>query len=83
MLASPSFLVTPQSTVSLARTSAQTLADAHDVFPVEGNLKPYRNDKEFQTDLQRVLEEDYGVTLMGVQLEEAASNVKQFLRTFL
>lgn len=65
------------------RTSVEALADAHDVFAPQDSIKPYRSDKEFQTDLQRVLEEDYGVTLMGVQLQEAATNINQFLKAFL
>lgn len=65
------------------RTSVEALADAHDVFGSRGNIQPYRSDKEFQGDLQRVLEEDYGVTLMGVQLQEAATNINQFLKAFL
>jgi len=76
------FVVLP-SRIDCRRTSVQTIADAHDVFAVQGCLKPYRSQKEFQADLQRVMEEDYGETLVGVQLEEAATNVNQFLRAFL
>ncbi len=65
------------------RSSVQVLADVHDVFALRGGLKPYRTDKEFQDDLQRVLEDGYGVTLIGVQLEEAATNINQFLKAFL
>jgi len=46
-------------------------------------LEPYRNEKEFKNELQKVLEDDYGVTLMGVQLDEAAINVNQYLMAFL
>lgn len=65
------------------RRSAQAIADAHDVFSSEQGLKPFRNEAEFERELQRVLEKDYGVTLMGVQLKEAAGNINQFLRAFL
>ena len=65
------------------RSSAEAIADAHDVFAVQSGLKPYRTSKEFQSDLQRVLEQDYGVTLVGVPLEEAATNINQFLKAFL
>lgn len=65
------------------RQTAEVIADAHDVFAVQSGLKPYRNRKEFHADLQRVIEEDYGVTLVGVPLEEAAMNVDQFLKAFL
>ena len=67
----------------LRRSTAQVIADACDVFGNDEGLQPYRNQKEFADDLQRVLEEDYGVSLMGVQLEEAATNVRQYLKSFL
>lgn len=43
----------------------------------------YESDQDFMKDLADVLEEDYGVHLMGVQLEEAGRNVNQYLRSFL
>ncbi len=65
-----------------ARSHRHVSIDAHDAVSLD-SIQPYRNHKEFQSDLQQVLEEDYGVTLIGVQLEEAATNVNQFLKAFL
>ena len=46
-------------------------------------LQPYLTEKEYLSDLQRVLEEDYEVDLIGEPLREAGENVSRFLGVFL
>lgn len=53
------------------------------VSNLAGSTESYESEKDFLSDLQRVLEEDYGTTLIGDGLREAGRNINQFLGTFL
>ena len=46
-------------------------------------IQPYQTEKDYLQALSKALEEDYGCTLTGVELDEAGTNITFFLKSLM